>query len=509
MEGGMLSICYRDLLTLHRAFSELHLECRECPPSRVNLEQYLILRRSDHRRLQENLFQLGLSSLARSQASIGHAIEKAIQNLQALMELPGEERLPSNGFLDPVEAGQLLSENAARVFGGPIRRDIYRQRTHIMVTLPSSGADDNGLLIHEIGDENVDLFRINTAHDNPGVWRRMADVINTINNKRPPEFRIRIFTDLAGPKIRTRIPKGSISPEQGDLLWITAGDLDIPDTDKNAFTTLTGKRRKIHTPGCTSPEALNAVKEGDRIYFDDGKFFSRVLRVREEGVLAEITASGGGKLKDNKGINFPDTELDIPGFTREDRDTVASLLPFANIIGISFTRNGDDVHQLAEMLRQNNRTDIAIAAKLETFSAIRNLPEILAALIDYGSGAVMIARGDLALEVGFENLPYIQEEILDICTAAHIPVILATQVLETAMKSNIPSRAEVIDAAMASRADCIMLNKGNFTVPTIRTLKIILQNMHRVFARKQHLMDRVDFWQEIRNDGIRPPGIPR
>ena len=122
------------------------------------------------------------------------------------------------------------------------------------------------------------------------------------------------------------------------------------------------------------------------------------------------------------------------------------------------------------------------------------MPAIIEQLLEWEKSGVMIARGDLAIEVGFKNMAYLQEALLDICDAAHMPVIWATQVLESQMKSNIPSRAEITDAAKSSRAECVMLNKGAFAIDTIDVLRHILNDMHSLFKKNRQLLKREELW---------------
>ena len=170
------------------------------------------------------------------------------------------------------------------------------------------------------------------------------------------------------------------------------------------------------------------------------------------------------------------------------------MIEYADSLSISFCQSAEDVKELQDILVNQGREDIGIIAKIETKQAIANMPSILKQLLKSKKSGVMIARGDLAIEVGFENLAYIQEALLDICDAAHIPVIWATQVLESKMKNNLPSRAEVTDAAMSSRAECVMLNKGAFTFDTIDVLTSILHDMHSIFKKNKQLLKKETMW---------------
>ncbi|MEA3353506.1 MAG: pyruvate kinase, partial [Campylobacterota bacterium] len=249
--------------------------------------------------------------------------------------------------------------------------------------------------------------------------------------------------------------------------------------------------------GCTNKEIFPYVKTGDEIFIDDGKIGCKVVEINDLGLVCEviIAKENGTILKEEKGINFPSTDLAIDAITHEDKKNFEDIVEFADIIGLSFAQTCDDIKMLQDMLKDKGKTSTAIAPKIETKSALRNLPNMLQTLIKWDNYALMIARGDLAIEVGFDNLPYIQEEILGICEAAHVPVIYATQILEGKMKNNLPSRAEVTDAATAQRADCVMLNKGPYVTDTVVILKNILRQMHTLFQKNRQLLSICKTWE--------------
>lgn len=163
------------------------------------------------------------------------------------------------------------------------------------------------------------------------------------------------------------------------------------------------------------------------------------------------------------------------------------IMANANAVGYSFVRNADDVALLQKELWKRDPSKarrIAIVAKIETQDSVHNLPEIIVQAASHNPFGVMIARGDLAVEAGYRRLAELQEEILWICEAAHVPVIWATQVLENLVKTGIPSRAEVTDAAMSERAECVMLNKGPYIVKAVAGLVDILNRMTRHQVKK-------------------------
>ena len=190
------------------------------------------------------------------------------------------------------------------------------------------------------------------------------------------------------------------------------------------------------------------------------------------------TKEGGGRLAADKGINLPDSKLSIRGLTNKDIKDLRFVAAFADVVNVSFVNSVQDVRQLIEELDKLKATDkLGIILKIETKSGFNNLLEILLESMRLHPVGVMIARGDLAIEVGWENIGRVQEEILSLCQSAHIPDIWATQVLENMAKRGIPSRAEITDAAMAQRAECVMLNKGAYILNAIGLLDTILKDL--------------------------------
>jgi pyruvate kinase len=232
--------------------------------------------------------------------------------------------------------------------------------------------------------------------------------------------------------------------------------------------------------GCTLEEAFLYARAGERIWFDDGKIGGSIKRVDSDSLTVEITqmAKATSMLAADKGINLPDTVLSLRGLTEKDRRDLKFVVQHADGVGMSFVRSRDDVTQLDAALKHyRSGANLAVVYKIETRAGFENLPEILLAAMSDRPVGVMIARGDLAIECGYERMAELQEEILWICEAAHIPVIWATQVLESLAKKGTPSRAEITDAAMGERAECVMLNKGPHIVEALRVLDDILRRM--------------------------------
>jgi pyruvate kinase len=244
------------------------------------------------------------------------------------------------------------------------------------------------------------------------------------------------------------------------------------------------------TVPCTLPEVFSDVRIGERVLFDDGKIGGVIRSIRADEIDIEITHArpGGEKLGTDKGINLPDSKLQLPALTQEDLAVLSHVTEFADLIGLSFVHSPQDLLLLQERLAQITPRSLGIILKIETQRAFEKLPELTLAALRSEAVGLMIARGDLAVECGFERLAEIQEEILWICEAAHIPVIWATQVLEKLAKDGTPSRAEITDAAMSVRAECVMLNKGPHILEAIQVLDSILRRMQQHQNKKRSML---------------------
>jgi pyruvate kinase len=251
-----------------------------------------------------------------------------------------------------------------------------------------------------------------------------------------------------------------------------------------------------HRIGCTLPEAFGAVSIGQRVWLDDGKIGAVVDAVAADEIHAEVTdvRPGGANLKAGKGINLPDTDLPLAALTPKDLEDLAFVVDHADIVNFSFVRREEDIRQLQDELARRGAEHVGIVLKIENATAFEHLPELLLTAMRSEIVGVMIARGDLAVEVGFERLAEVQEEIMWACEAAHIPVIWATQVLDTLARTGQSSRAEVTDAAMAVRAECVMLNKGPHITDAIFVLDSILTRMQSHQDKKRSLLRRLRSW---------------
>lgn len=255
-----------------------------------------------------------------------------------------------------------------------------------------------------------------------------------------------------------------------------------------------------HVIGCTLPEAFVAAAPQQRVWLDDGKIGGLIDEVDDDRIRLTVTnvRPGGANLRAGKGINLPDSELPLAALTDKDIEDLSFVARHADMVNLSFVRSAEDVLQLQAELARLEADHLGIVLKIENANAFENLPALLLAVLRSEAVGVMIARGDLAVEVGFERLAEVQEEIMWACEAAHIPVIWATQVLDNLARTGHASRAEVTDAAMAVRAECVMLNKGPHIADAITVLESILIRMQSHHHKKRSLLRRLQAWDGLR-----------
>jgi pyruvate kinase len=280
------------------------------------------------------------------------------------------------------------------------------------------------------------------------------------------------FSTLCGPIVPTPL---DIRVKQGDFLHLTRA----PDPGEPAWLETGAQDPSFAHIPCIPAEVFTYLREGEPVLIDEGKIAARIESLDDHGALLRIvrTKPEGDKIHPEKGLNFPDSTLELPALTEQDLQDLDFVVDHADIVGYSFVQSGEDMDRLVAALAQRGAGRIGIVAKIETRRAVQNRPDLLG----HGAGrhpfGVMIARGDLAVEIGYERLAEIQEELLWLAEAAHVPVIWATQVLESLVKRGIPSRAEITDAAMAERAECVMINKGPFVLDAIALLDDVVERM--------------------------------
>ncbi len=430
-----------------------------------NLLHYLALRKEDVRSLQNMLHTHGLSSLSSSESHIH-------RQLQAINERIGIEY--SHDQLDFCSydfSKKSIVEKSVQLFGA--NRTV--EEPYIMVTFDTSFAD-NYDLIESLLQKGMNVCRINCAHDDEATWSKMIKGVKEACLKTGLECKI--YMDLAGPKIRTLLlnngkKKGKVKIEEGQLIWLAY--------QEEGFQ----KNEIVMSPN--EPDIIPMLKKGDKVFIDDGMILGKVEIIQNEtaGIRIRRISSKKKRIKNGKGINFPDTQLAISSLTAFDKKCLPFICAEADLIGYSFVRHPEDILNLQKLIHDTKAPHPKIMVKIETHEAVENLPSLLMAGMLEPVFGVMIARGDLAVEIGFERMGEIQEEIMWICEAAHVPVVWATQVLENLNKSGMATRSEITDAGLAAQAECVMINKGDHTLEVVEALRNIFRRSmtHKIKKR--------------------------
>jgi len=458
----------------------------------LNFLRYLRLRTFDLREIQWSLSALGLSSLSHSERHVLANIENILYLLNAQLgkEFRGKYEFGKHP-VNFIESANRLNENTQRLFGKHIGQ------MGVMVTLPTQATDIE--YVRMLVRSGMNIARINCSHDDSEVWEQMVENLRQVGVE---ESRLcSIYFDLAGPKIRTdelyRVKKGkwekekSLKLESGDLIFL------MKEKNKSILREVEIKKQKIVT--CTLPAIIDDAKIQQSIWFDDGKIGGVIEDKWPDVLQVRITKSAptGSKLKPEKGINLPETHLNLPSLTDEDIHNLDFIAEHADIVGFSFVRRVEDVAMLQEELANRGRHDLGIVLKIENQEAFSNLPGLILQGMKSESLGIMTARGDLAVELGAERLSEVQEQIMWLCEAALIPNIWATQVLESLAKTGTSSRAEITDAAMSVRTECVMLNKGPYIDLALKTLTDILSRMEKHQHKKQATLRKLNVAEDF------------
>ena len=440
--------------------------------------------------MQRALMALGLSSLGRLESRV---MPTLLAVRSALAAMAGQPQIVADTTEEFFAGERRLAARASQIFGEMSDQTSVVPRlarpVALLVTCPTTAAEDAGFM-RGLAERKVEAIRINCAHDGPEQWAQMIAYARAAGETCGHRFRV--FMDLAGPKIRTGEVRANTHVKRlfpGDrIAMVATGGLDQKVPANVAFTF-----------ECTLPEVLGAVAPGQRLLIDDGKISAMIELVDQGVVIASVTRckDGGAKLKPERGINLPDTELAIPALTAKDRADLAFVAAHADGIEFSFVQTPLDVILLQDALaeiRPDDWREMALILKIETAEAVHNLPDIIVAAGRCQPVAIMIARGDLAIEIGFSRLAEMQEEILWIAEAAQVPVIWATQVMEQMVKEGLPNRGELTDAAMAARAECVMLNKGPYLFEAIDALELLLARMGNHMHKKTPQLRQLTSW---------------
>ena len=339
--------------------------------------------------------------------------------------------------------------------------NLYYNRTKIVATMgPASSPKETLLAMIKAG---VNVCRLNFSHGKAEDHKKVIDTIREINEQY--KTNIGILADLQGPKIRIGLVKdGGIHLINGTHIKITTHEC-------------IGDDNQIYITYPTFPQDVQA---NEIILLDDGKIQMRVIETnRQDTVICEIVH--GGILTSRKGVNLPNTKVSIPSLTEEDLENLKFVLQFdVEWIGLSFVRNAQDIIELKHIISQSG-SSARVIAKIEKPEAIENIDAIIAA-----TDGVMVARGDLGVEMPMEEVPLLQKMIARKCRAASKPVIVATQMLESMITTPRPTRAEVNDVAnsVLDGADAVMLSGetsvGEFPVIVIETMAKIVRNVEEL-----------------------------
>ena len=322
-------------------------------------------------------------------------------------------------------------------------------KTKIVATVgPASNTKE---MLHALIKEGVDVFRLNFSHGSHDDHQKVVNYVRELNQELGST--ISLLQDLQGPKIRVQEVQPDTIVERGKELTITTRQL-------------LGNKEIVSTSYTSLPRD---VKHGDMILIDDGKIELKVKEVRDVDVLTEVVY--GGPLKSRKGINLPFTKVSAPSLTDKDlKDLEFGIKNNIDWIALSFVRKASDIQALRKIIDANNSTS-RIVAKIEKPEALSNIDEIIAE-----TDAVMVARGDLGVEIWLEEVPMVQKMLVEKCNKAGKPVIVATQMMESMIENPRPTRAETNDVANAvmDGADALMLSAetaaGKYPLEVIRSM---------------------------------------
>lgn len=454
--------------------------------SAANLAAYLAFRRADLRAAQSALSALGVSSLGRSEAHVLATLDAVIATLAAIAGEPQDELLARPSARDFSNGSRILKRRADALLGVERGRPIP-----IMVTLPTSAATDRAW-VRRLVAVGTNCVRINCAHDTPDVWKRM---IRNVRSAAKAEGRTcKVLMDLCGPRARIE----SILHEE-EMVRVKKGDSILLTKDQPRKRP--GYPLQAH---CPIAEVFTTLKPGAQLWINEGRIGALVVKCIKEGLVLRVTDARetGEKFRAEMALNFPNVDLQISPLTHQDLTDLDFIAQHADVVGYSFVQTPEDINLILNELderraRYKRKQKLGLIAKIETAQAVRNLPEMIVRAASRVPFGVMIARGDLAIEVGFLRIAELQEEIMWICEAAQVPVIWATQVLESLAKKGLPTRAEVTDAAMSVRSECVMLNKGPFVIDAVGILDKLLRQMAAHHTKKTSRLRALQAWEHL------------
>ncbi|AWM13477.1 pyruvate kinase [Flavobacterium sp. NRK F10] len=333
------------------------------------------------------------------------------------------------------------------------------KKTKIVATLGPACSEKH--ILKDMIEAGVNVFRINFSHADYTDVRERIDMIRELNDEMG--HTTSILADLQGPKLRVGVMKEDVVVNKGDKITFTTAE-DI-----------LGTAERVYMNYKTFP---NDVNPGERILLDDGKLIFEVTKT-DKKTEVEAVVIQGGPLKSKKGVNLPNTKVSLPALTEKDiRDAIFAIECNVDWIALSFVRTPKDLEDLQDLIAKHSDHKIPIVAKIEKPEAVENIDKIVA----FCDG-LMVARGDLGVEVPAQEVPLIQKKLINRAKTARIPVIVATQMMETMITSLTPTRAEVNDVAnsVMDGADAVMLSGetsvGNYPVQVIETMTKIIESV--------------------------------
>jgi len=333
-----------------------------------------------------------------------------------------------------------------------------RKKTKIVATLgPACNTPE---ILEEMMTVGVNVFRVNFSHANYENVTSTIKTIREINKKKG--YNVAILADLQGPKLRVGVMQSDVILKKGDTFTFTTEKCE--GTAEKAFMTYQNFPQD--------------VQKGEQILVDDGKLLFEVTNTDRKS-LVTTKVLRGGPLTSKKGVNLPNTNISLPALTEKDIDDALFAIKMeVDWIALSFVRNPEDLMKLQQLIQDNSSYRIPIVAKIEKPEAITNLKKITA-----HCDALMVARGDLGVEVPMEKVPLLQKKIVLQAKKARIPVIIATQMMETMITNQVPTRAEVNDVAnsIMDGADAVMLSGetsvGKYPVEVIQKMRNIIESV--------------------------------
>lgn len=334
-----------------------------------------------------------------------------------------------------------------------------RKKTKIVATLgPACSTKE---VIKDMIDAGVNVFRINFSHADYTDVQERIDIIRQLNKEFG--YNTSILADLQGPKLRVGVMKEDVVVSKGDKITFTTKE-DILGTAEKVYMNY--------------KEFPKDVQAGERILLDDGKLIFEVVKTDKKTEVQAVVIQGG-PLKSKKGVNLPNTKVSLPALTEKDiRDALFAIRAQVDWIALSFVRTPEDLRDLRDLIAANSNHKIPVIAKIEKPEAVENIDKLVA----YCDG-LMVARGDLGVEIPAQEVPLIQKKLVHRAKTARIPVIIATQMMETMITSLTPTRAEVNDVAnsVMDGADAVMLSGetsvGNYPVQVIEKMTQIIESV--------------------------------